>query len=189
MDTDNIFRRLRGAVGNAMVWGAGWAACALVTFAGLKITGILSPSVIWLDSILVAARFGLMGGIVGGAFSLVIGLLYRGRRLADINWVRFGLRGGIMAGLFVPTFMTAARLLSGDTFLPLENLLTNGLMSAAFGGVAAGVSLKLAQRANPLLSGGSQDRPGVLGSGDPLASMGAWDTARRTAPAGRGAAH
>jgi hypothetical protein len=185
MDTDNIFRRLRGAVGNAMVWGAGWSACALVAFAGLKVAGILPASAIWLDSIIVAARFGLMGGIVGGAFSLVIGLLYRGRRLSDISWVRFGVRGGIMAGLFVPTFLTVARLLSGDTFLPLENLLANGLLSAAFGGVAASVSLILAQRANPLLGGSSQDRPGLLGSGDPLASR-EWDTARRTAPAWRG---
>jgi hypothetical protein len=175
-------------VGNALVWGAGWTACALVAFAALKVAGILSPSVIWLDSIIIAGRFGVMGGIVGGAFSLLIGLLYRGRRLADISWVRFGLRGGIMAGLFVPTFLTAARLLSGDTFLPMENLLTNGLLSAAFGGVAAGVSLKLAQRANPLLASGSQDRPGLLRSANPLASVGEWDAARRTAPARHGAA-
>jgi hypothetical protein len=171
MDVGNIFRRLRGAVGNAVVWGAAWAACSAAVFAGLKVAGLLPAPAIWLDAILVAARFGLMGGIVGGAFSLVIGLLYGGRRLSDLSAVRFGIRGGIMAGLFVPAFMTVARLLSGDAFLPLADLLTNGLMAAAFGAVAAGGSLTLAQRAQTLLSGGSQDRLHRLGSGNPLDSV------------------
>lgn len=183
MTADSIFRRLRGAIGNAVVWGAAWSACAAVVFAGLKAAGVLPASVIWLDAIIVAGRFGVMGGIVGGAFSLVIGVLYGGRRLSRINWVRFGIRGGIMAGLFVPSFMTVARLLSGDTFLPLENLLVNGLMSAAFGAVAAGGSLLLAQRAQSLVSIGSQDQPHRLGSGNPLASVGERDARRRRAHA------
>lgn len=184
MDIHNLFRRLRGAFGNAVVWGAAWAASALGVFAVLKVSGMLPASVIWLDSLLVAARFGVVGGIAGGAFSLVIGLLYRGRRLSDISAVRFGIGGGIMAGLFVPGFMTAARLLSGDGFLPLENLLTNGSLSALFGGVAAGLSLKLAQRGDPLLPGG--DRADLLGSGDPLAAAGERDLRRRPAPVRRG---
>lgn len=184
MDADNIFRRLRGAVGNAVVWGAAWSACALAVFAALKVAGTLPASVIWLDSLLVAARFGLIGAIAGGAFSLVIGLLYRGRRLSAISWVRFGIGGGIMAGLFVPGFMTVARLLSGDAPLPLGDMLSDALMAAAFGAVAAGGSLKLAQRAQTLLSGGSQDRPGLLGSVNPLASAAGWGTSRRTARRG-----
>jgi hypothetical protein len=74
--------------------------------------------------------------------------------------VRFGLGGGVLAGLFVPAFLTAARLLSGDTFLPLETLLTNGGLSAAFGGIAAGASLRLAQRAEALPPG----RVGITGA-------------------------
>lgn len=183
MNTDNIFRRLRGAFGNAVVWGAAWAGCAAVVFAALKIGGVLSPSAIWLDAIMVAGRFGFMGGIVGGAFSLVIGLLYSGRRLSDLSVVRFGVRGGIMAGLFVPSFLTVARLLSGDTFLPLENILINGGLSAMFGAVAAGGSLLLAQRAQTLASGASQNRPGVLGSGNPLDSVGERDFRRHNAHA------
>ena len=69
MNIDNVFRRLRGAIGNAVVWGAAWSACAAVVFAALKAGGILSQSVIWLDAIMVAGRFGLMGGIVVGAFA------------------------------------------------------------------------------------------------------------------------
>ena len=177
MNTDgNIVRRLRGVVGNAVVWGAAWSACALVVFAGLKVAGMLPASTIWLDSILIAARFGFAGGIVGGVFSLVVGLLYHGRRLSEISAVRFGIGGGVLAGLFVPTFLTAARLLSGDGFLTLEGILLNGSLSALFGGVAAGASLKLAQHADPLLGG---VKSGLLGSGDPLASLGGKDPARR----------
>jgi hypothetical protein len=170
MNTGTIVRRLRGVVGNAVVWGAGWSACALVVFAGMKVAGMLPASTIWLDSILIAARFGFVGSIVGGVFSLVVGLLYQGRRLSEISAVRFGIGGGLLAGLFVPTFLTAARLLSGDGFLTLEGILLNGSLSALFGGVAAGASLKLAQHADPLLGGGSRDRSGLLGSGDRPAS-------------------
>lgn len=172
MDMDNIIRRLRGAVGNAVVWGAGWAACALAVFAALKVGGVLPASVGWLDSLVVAGKFGMMGGVVGGAFSGVVGLLYRGRRLSDISAARFGVGGGIVAGLFVPAFMTAGRLLTGDGMLPLESFLTDGLMSAAFGAVVAGGSLKLAQRAQTRLPGGSHDRSSLPPSGNPLAPAG-----------------
>ena len=176
MDTENFFRRLRGVIGNAVVWGAGWAASALVVFIGLKAAGVVqSPS--WLDGLMVAARFGFVGALAGTAFSGVIGLLYRGRRLADISALRFGIGGAMMGGVFVPAFLTLARLLSGDGPLPLADLLTNGLLSAAFGAVAAGGSLKLAQRAQTLLPGGIHDRPGRLVSGDRLA----WDLEMRTA--------
>lgn len=187
MDFDNISRRLRGAIGNAVVWGAGWTVAALAVFAVLKVAGILSPSVIWLDSLLVAARFGFMGGIAGAAISPVISFLYRGRRLRDIRAVRFGIGGGIAAGLFVPAFLQAMNVLSGGAPVPMEVIMDDGLLAALFGAVAAGGSLKLAQRANPLLTGGSQDRPGLLGSGDNLAPE-AWDFGRRRAPVRPGAA-
>jgi hypothetical protein len=80
-----------------------------------------------------------------------------------------------MAGLFVPGFMTAARLLSGDAPLPLGDMLGQTLMAAAFGAVAAGGSLKLAQRAQSLLSGGSQDQPSHLASGEGWLHLSAWE--------------
>jgi hypothetical protein len=168
MDTENLLRRLRGVVGNAVVWGAGWAASAMVVFLGLKATGVVqSPS--WLDGLMVAARFGFVGALAGTAFSAVIGLLYRGRRLAEISVVRFGMGGAVLGGVFVPAFLSIARLLSGDGPLPLENLLTNGLLSAAFGAVAAAGSLKLAQHARTMLPGGTLGRAGLLEGGDRLA--------------------
>ena len=186
MDFDNISRRLRGAIGNAVVWGAGWTAAALALFAVLKVAGILPASVIWLDALVVAARFGFMGGIAGAAISPLISLLYRGRRLSEIRALRFGVGGGIAAGLFVPAFLQAMNLLSGGGMVPMGLVMDDGLMAALFGAVAAGGSLKLAQRAHPLRSGGSPDRPGLLGSGDRRAPEG-WAFGRRHAPARPGA--
>jgi hypothetical protein len=186
MGADNIIRRLRGAVGNAVVWGAGWAALGAAAFAALKLTGTLPDTASWADSILVAARFGVIGGIAGGAFSLVIGLLYQGRRLSDLRAVRFGIGGGIMAGLFVPAFFQAMNLLSGDGMVPMRMVLDDAPWAAVFGAIAAGGSLKLAQRAHALLPGRSQDPFGSLGSGNPLPSMEEWDARLRgPAPAPR----
>ncbi len=186
MDTENLFKRLRAAAGTAVVWGAGWAALGFAAFAALKVTGNLSDSALWIDSILVAARFGFMGGIVGGAFSAFIGLLYRGRRLSQIRPARFGIGGGIMAGLFVPVFLQTMNLLSGGGLVPMQYVLDDGLMAAVFGAVAAGGSLMLAQRAQGMLPGGIQARPGLLHGGDRLAGDG-WDARRGAAPAWRSA--
>lgn len=187
MDTENIIKRLRGAVGNAVMWGAGWAALGFAAFAALKVTGNLPESALWIDSLLVAARFGFIGGIVGGAFSAFVGILYRGRRLSEIRALRFGIGGGIMAGLFVPVFLQTMNLLSGDGLVPMQLVLDDGLFAAVFGAVAAGGSLMLAQRAQGTLSGGIQHRPGFLGSGDRPAPADGWDARRPTAPAWRSA--
>jgi galactitol-specific phosphotransferase system IIC component len=84
-------------------------------------------------------------------------LRYHGRRISEIGWVRFGIGGGVFAGLFVPAFIVVARLLSGEGFLPPQNLLANGLVAAVLGAVAAGGSLKLTQLAGALFPGRSQD--------------------------------
>jgi hypothetical protein len=178
MNAGNIYKRLRGAAGNAVVWGAGWSALSVAVFAVLKAAGFLPDSVIWLDAIMLAAKLGFLGGIAGGAFSLAIGVLYRGRHLSEISAVRFGAMGGIMAGVFVPLFLQAMNLLSGDGMVAMALVMDDALLAALFGAVAAGGSLKLAQRADPLLP--DVDHPGLLRSG-PLASAG--DARRRTAPA------
>lgn len=186
MDADSIIRRLRGGAGTALVWGAGWATLGTAVFAGLKVTGVIPASGSWLGALVIAAKLGIIGGVAGVAFSAVVGLLYRGRRLSDISAVRFGIGGGIVASLFVPAFFQAMNLLSGDGLVPMRYVLDDVLWASVFGAIAAGGSLKLAQHAQSLLPGGSQDRPGLLGSGNPLAWTDERDS-RRGAPAWRGA--
>jgi hypothetical protein len=151
---DNILKRLRGVLGNALVWGVGWFTAGLALFVTLRVVGVFSFP--WADVLGFAIRAGIVGAATGGAFSLVIRLLYHGRRLSELSWVRFGIGGGVVTGLFVPLFLQTMNLLSGDGLVPWELVLDDGLRMALFGGVAAGGSLKLAQLGDPLLPGGTQ---------------------------------
>lgn len=185
MNVESIARRLRGAVRNAVAWGVAWFTLGFVTILALRAIGVVVPSrVTWLDALGMSIKIGVMGGITGGAFSAFISLFYRGRRLSEINWVRFGLGGGIVAGLFVPAFMVIANLISGDGLPPFEAIRGDIIMSALFGGVAAGASMWLAQRGEAL-PGGREDEIERLGAGDSLASAGAKDARQRErAPSG-----
>ena len=143
----DLIRRLKGAVKNAVVWGAAWFGLTLITYGMLLLVDVIPASGVWLlDAIFVGMRMAVMGAIAGGFVSILISLLYRGRRLSEISWVRFGLGGGIAAGLFVPAFMVTARLLSGDG-LPLPAIIaSDALLAAVFGAISAGGSMWLAQR-------------------------------------------
>ena len=155
---DNRFRRLRGLVTNALVWGAGWSTLALVVFSTLRLTGIIPERVSWLEGLGLAARFGIVGGVAGAAFSAVIRLVYYGRRLRDINWVRFGIAGAVVTGVFVPLFLQTMNLISGDGLVPWRLVLDDALWTAVLGGVVAGGSLKLAQRADASGAATHQDQ-------------------------------
>lgn len=176
MVVDNKFRRLRGVLGNALAWGVGWST---VVFAGvtiLRIAGILPEAVSWADGLEAAGKAGVIGAIAGGAFSSVIGLLYHGKRLSEISWVRFGISGGIFTGLFVPAFLQTMNLLSGDGLVPMELVLDDGLWTGVLGAVVAGGSIKLAQRADAALHARNQDELDRLESLDRLATAEEPDT-------------
>lgn len=156
MAIGNRLRRLRGALGNALAWGVGWFTAGFAIFATLRIVGILT--VPWKEVLTWAARAGIVGTVTGGAFSLAIGLLYHGRRLPEIGWVRFGIGGGVVAGSFVPLFLQTMNLLSGDGLVPWKLVLDDVPLAAVLGGIAAGGSLKLAQHADALPPGGRPDQ-------------------------------
>jgi len=169
---DVLFRRLRGAFGNAVVWAGGWCLAALAVFATVRVLGGF-PDTSLAEGLETAVRFGIVGGIAGTAFSSVIRLVYHGRRLPEISWVRFGIGGAVVTGLFMPLFFQTMNWVSGDGLVPWVLVLDDALLTAAFGGAAAAISLKIAQHAAPappsfrteeqverLESG---DRPGLAG--------------------------
>ena len=158
----NLMRRLRGLVGNAIVWGAGWAGLSFAIFAVMRLFNF-GPHT-WLGVLQSSAMFGVVGAAAGTIFSTFIALLYRGRRLSEISWLRFGIGGGILTALFVPTWIVVLRFLSGDPWLPARYLFSNSLIGLAFGTVAAAVTMKVAQMAEGL-GGGSGAEPELLDSG------------------------
>ena len=169
MNAGNIVRRLTGAAKNAVVWGAAWFALAFATIIGLRTIGVVVPAEIGvLDAIGMALRVGFVGGIAGGAFAVFISLFYRGRRLSEINWVRFGLGGAVVAELFILAFFAIGNLVSGDGFPALADILSDLIMAAVFGGIAAGASIWVAQRAEAPSIGGPDRYDGLRAGSAPF---------------------
>ena len=156
----DIIRRLHGAFRNAAVWGAAWFTLAAVVTIGLRLGDGIHPGIALGDALVTGIRVGIMGGVAGTAFAAFISLFYRGRRLSEISWVRFGLGGGMLTGVFVPTFLILGNLLSGDGFPVLAHVLDDGLYAAVFGGISAGGSMWLAQRAGALSSAAQEQLDG-----------------------------
>jgi hypothetical protein len=146
MRATGILKQIRVAVRSGIVWGVGWAAGGFLVFQALLALGAVPGHLFWGDGLMVSARLGPIGGLVGAAFSLFIGVWYRGRRLSEIDWRRFALAGGLLAGVYVPAFLVSMKLLSGDGF-SLRYILDDALLAGLFGTVMAGGSMKLAQRA------------------------------------------
>ena len=172
MTADRLVRRLSGALRNAVVWGVAWGALSFVAMLAMRTIGVVVPAHITaLDMLGMAVKFGVVGGITGGAFALFISIAYRGRRLADISVLRFGLGGGILAGLFVPTALWTLNFLTGGGSLPFAAIRGDMIASALFGGVAAAGSMWLAQRAAVQADGDRE--PAQLGEGDVRVPAGA----------------
>jgi hypothetical protein len=188
MASGHARRLLTGAVKNGIVWGVAWFVLAFVTILVLRTIGVVvPPSIGVLDAVGMAIRVGIVGGIAGGAFAAFISLLYRGRRLSEISWLRFGLGGALVAELFMLAFFAITNLAGGDGFPPLADILSDLVIAAVFGGIAAGGSMWLAQRATPAPDeddgpstgrlGG--DTPASIGAGNPLDTLDATDPRRR----------
>lgn len=186
MLSDDRIRRLRAGLRNALMWGAGWSATAFVVMVVMRLAGAGGEGTPLLYMIGMAVKFGVWGTIAGGVFSTIIGLLYRGRRLSEISVVRFGLGGAIVTGVFVPLFMQALNLISGDGLVPWSLVNDDAVITAVFGGVAAAVSLKLAQRADLALRGGRHTAVGRVESLDTIDKSQPQDHRELGAPARRG---
>jgi hypothetical protein len=161
MPAPDLFRRLRAIALNGLVWGGAWflgvmtlaTTANLVEGRGLRVEG-------WE----LAVPGGILFAVAGVAFSTVISLVLRGRRLSELNWIRFGLGGAVVSFFFLPTLLSVLRALSGDDMLPFTKLLGTGALGFMFGGVAAAGTLKLAQLADRFSSGRRAREPELLAS-------------------------
>lgn len=145
-------RRIRGAVGMGLIWALVWAPVAVVIG-----TRIIDPDnsmdEMW---VMVGALPGFLSGV---AFSVLLGIAARRRRLDELSVARVG-GWGAVAGLLIGMlpFLLGDR--GGRPMLPLALvvILTITLLSA----LSAAGSLALAQRAQrrepPGGGGGPTDR-------------------------------
>ena len=181
MDADNIITRVACAFRNAVVWGGAWFTLAVPVGVAFRL-GEVSVPIALADGVFIGMRIGFIGGISGAAFAGLISVLYRGRRLAEISWLRFGLGGAVMAGLFVPAFLLAGNLISGDGWPALQYILDDGVYAAVFGGITAAGSVKLAQRAEALPSAETREQlPWPQSASEPGVRAGATHATARSA--------
>ena len=147
MPINDRFRRIRGALGNAVVFAVGWPIAAFALWFVLRQAGVL-PYISILDGIGIALRFGVMGFITGAAFPGIMRLAYRGKPISEISTLKFAIAGGIVTGLFVPGFMETASILSGGGVVPMKYIGLDIAWAGGLGAVMAALSLKLAQYAH-----------------------------------------
>jgi hypothetical protein len=173
MSENTGWRRLRGVIRNAAVWGAVWGGLGTAVATLFRLSDKISPGIALMDGIGMGVRIGVMGAIASGVFATFISLAYSGKRLSEISWVRFGIGGCIVAGVFVPGFLQTMNLITGGGLVPWNLVADDFLFSALFGGITAAGTMKLAQMdeaANPvtvqsLLERMEQD---ALGAGAPM---------------------
>jgi hypothetical protein len=161
----DFMRRLRGAFGNALVWGAGWFAVALVVVVALTALGIVSGGFGWLALLGLPIRIGVLGFCAGGAFSLAIGLLCRGRRLEELSWVRFGIGGALVGAVFMPLLLQTLNIFSGTGPIAWRLILDDVPWMVVFGATASAGTLRLAQRSQSAVRSGDERRVSSGNSG------------------------
>ena len=125
-------QRLRGALGTALVWAAGWSGAGIV-FALMGLFGNLVPA----EYAVFAGVFAAMGFVSGAAFSAVLAITEGRRRFDEMSLPRFA-GWGAVGGVLLQLVMVG---LGESTSVVMVGL--SALMAA---GSAAG-SLVLARKA------------------------------------------
>jgi hypothetical protein len=152
-------RFVRAAFRNAVVWGAAWFAGSMLFLTTRLLVGMAPPGIGMMDNVGMSIRVGIAGGLAGAAFASFLRVAFRGRKLAELNWVKFGIGGAIGATALILGLMVVPRLLMGEGPPPLSDISTDIWIALVFGGVTAAGSLRLAQMADQFVPGESSRIP------------------------------
>ena len=155
-----FLRRIRGALGNALVWGSGWFVAGCVLFLGFSLFDPYPTQMSreFLAAILqVGLATGIAGAVTGAVFSAFIAANFRNKKLRDVSATRFALDGTLVTVLVVLSYAYVSSL-SSEWPLFLRDLVRPLLTFVPVGAITAFGSIKLAQRALP-----AHDESGRLG--------------------------
>lgn len=132
---------IRGALGNAVVWGGAWAVGSIVLLTLSVLLGVVPAMPPGVALLQIAGRFGLTGLAVGAGFSGFLAYVYRDERLSSIGSVPFILGGAVVSAIVAPMAGASA------------------LIGSVLGGLTAGATLSLARKAErQALAEGGSDR-------------------------------
>jgi hypothetical protein len=148
----NLFRRLRGAFGNAMVWAGTWFLAAFPLHVLYWVAGIRYDS-FWEGALGTMLTYAGGGFLAGGVFSLYLSIAGRNRRLKELNPGRVGIGSAITVGVVIPGLVW----FFGN---PQIDLLSGIIISSTIGAFAGGTALaqvKIAQRALKAVEDGPEE--------------------------------
>lgn len=128
-----ILRRIRGALGNAAVWGGAWTVASVVWIGWILVKGLIyTPELVaatdWGSSQIWRALLGIIGytTVIGAgtgiAFSAYVAANFRRRSLEDLSSMRTALGGGLvtlLVGLVIYMALGAPAGIGFDDVLPL----------------------------------------------------------------------
>lgn len=154
--------RLRAATLNAVLWGGAFFAASFALLASSIALGQAPDGIGLLDAVAMAVRIGVWGGLCGLVFSAAVGLRFTGSRLAEIRVLPVLLGSAVGIGVFVPLALQTLNLISGDGLVRWSLVLDDGLRMGLIAGVAAGLTLKLAQVADRILPPGVRSEEELL---------------------------
>jgi hypothetical protein len=151
-----VLKRIRGAIGMALTWAAGWAGAGVL----IGVSSNLFPGLPWdrffevFDAPLVMLALpGFLGGLI---FSVVLGVAAREKTFDELSVPRFaalGAIGGLLLSL-VPAALVVSGLASGDgRHSLLQVTAVIGAPLIILSAISASVSLLLSRRAQ----GGGRD--------------------------------
>jgi len=137
-------RRLRGLLGNSVLWGLAWFAGSTAILGALLMAGALPRSAWSWEIILERTRqIGMIGFGAGVVFSTALPLLIRGQVLNTVGAARFMLAGAALGGL---TFLGVVELFFYGSMQPSPFFFA--AIASAFGAATAGSTLAAAKHAH-----------------------------------------
>ena len=122
---------------NAVMWSAAWALVAGTVLGVIAATGNAPASATWPKALGLVGRFAIIGGVAGVVVPLAVSSILKWHDPGRIGWVRYGLAGGIGAAVFVPLFLQAMNVLSGDGLVAWPLVLDDAPIAAVLGALAA----------------------------------------------------
>jgi hypothetical protein len=148
----NLFRRLRGAFGNAVVWAGTWFLAAFPLHVLYWVFGIRYDP-FWEGALGTMLAYAGAGFLAGGVFSLYLSVAGRNQRLKELKPGRVGLGSALTVGIVIPGMFWYF----GD---PQIDVLSGIMISSTIGVFAGGTALaqvKIAQRALKAGEGGPEE--------------------------------
>jgi hypothetical protein len=158
---DNVLKKLRALVGNALTWGLGWAIVGIVPGA---LIALLSPAAGGQALRVLGAvmlTFGAAGAASGVFFSLILKVVYGRKQLEELRPARVGLWA--TAGAMAVAFLALRGLSLNGTWLGPQMGWAVLLTAGAFGWVTAAGVTRIAQRSDGALTSG--DHGSLRGGG------------------------